>query len=858
MEPEIKRMRQIHGVYKEALALPVQARTLFVAGHRERDPELADAVQELLASAEQVEHNSREVLGTPRAGSLVGCYRLLEQLGQGGVGLVYLAERIDETPMRVAIKLLKRGMDSDHVLKRFFKERQILAALNHPHIAQLFDAGAGDDGLPYFVMEYVDGVPITQFCEEHALDLSARLNLFLRVCEAVRFAHQNLVIHRDLKPANILVTEDGQPKMLDFGISGLLDPHTGAPTTATVLNERMLTVEYASPEQLRGEPLGTTSDIYSLGVILYQLITGERPYRFHGRDPFFAARRICATPPEAPAMRIRNRQDRRDTVAPTRAYRAVTLPFSRDIDNIVLKALAADPGTRYRSVDQLMHDIHRYFTGLPVVARPAGLSYVVGKYLRRNRWTIVLTTLFFALIGAVAGYTNHQQRLTQQESETAAKALNFLSAVFEVNDPDRSQGDTITAKDLLDQRTREIDADTGSAPEVRARLMLSLGRAYSGLGLFEDAVRHFEKALAEARFSHGNDSLVVAEYLMELARNKHWRASPTAVKPLLLEALEVRRRHDDADAPAVRALSFHLAQNDMLCSDFQSARRWFLASLDQSETPPTNEDALQTTYARAALAAMDGRRRVAEEGWLATLATPTANPFHPLKLLACHHLAEHYRIYGLFEQCQSRLDQARTLVRRQFSPHHPIQGETLWEEAALARVRGDVATTQRLLQQINSLWQRSLPPDHFLFSRLYQLQGDLALDQGWWQAAETAYRKALNGSLKNFGPNHIATGEAQAGLAEVYFFTDRRTEAAAAANAAVATLQKNNGEGRPQTAAAVHLRACIRYQQTPEDTTGKQALAETRAGLRQTNAGAYWQAAALRREAHLNTQSESP
>lgn len=858
MEPEIKRMRHIHGVYKEALALPVQARAVFVAGHRERDPELADAVQELLASAEQVEHNSREVLGTPRAGSLVGCYRLLAQLGQGGVGLVYLAERVDETPMRVAIKLLKRGMDSDHVLKRFFKERQILAALNHPNIAQLFDAGAGEDGLPYFVMEYVDGLPITQFSEERELDLIARLNLFLRVCEAVRFAHQNLVIHRDLKPANILVTEDGQPKMLDFGISGLLDPHTGAPTTATVLNERMLTVEYASPEQLRGEPLGTTSDIYSLGVILYQLITGERPYRFHGRDPFFAARRICATAPEPPSMRIRNRRERRDTVAPTKPYHAVSLPFSRDIDNIVLKALAADPGTRYRSVDQLMHDIHRYFKGLPVVARPAGLSYVVGKYLRRNRWTIALTTLFFALIGAVAGYTNHQQRLTQQESDTAAKALSFLIEMFEVNDPERSQGDTISAKDLLDQRTREIDADTDSAPAVRARLMLSLGRAYSGLGLFEDAVRHFEKALTEARFSHGENSLVVADYLMELARNKHWRAAPTAVKPLLLEALAIRQRHyADHEAP-VRALTFHLAQNEMLCSDFQSARRWFLLRLSSDDNTPAPEVDLESIYARAVLADLDGRLDVAEQGWLKAVATPTKNPFHPLKLLAHHHLAEYYRIYGMFKQSQEQLDQAQLLVRNQFSPHHPIQGETLWQQAALARVRGEVRRTQRLLQQMNNLWQRSLPADHFLFIQLYQLEGDLALKQSWWQAAETAYRKALNGSLKNFGPNHVATGHAQAGLAEVYYFTGRRTEAAAAANAAYTTLHKNIGKHRPRTLAAAHLRACVQLQQSPGDGAQKEALAGAVTALRQSHAGAYWLTAATRREAHLATKTDPP
>ncbi|CAM2005307.1 serine/threonine-protein kinase [Acanthopleuribacter pedis] len=847
MEPDIERMRRIHGVYKEALALPAHARAPFLDTHRAKDAELATAVEALLESAEQVETNSREVLGAPKPQTQIGPYRLLEEIGQGGVGIVYLAERCDETPMNVAVKLLKRGMDSDHVLKRFFKERQILAALNHPHIAQLFDAGSTDDGLPYFVMEYVDGQPIDQYCANHQLSLVERLRCFLQVCEAVRFAHQNLVIHRDLKPANILVTAEGLPKMLDFGISGLLDPTTGTPRTATILNERMLTVEYAAPEQLRGEPLGTPCDIYSLGVILYQLITGSRPHHFHGRDPFFAARQISASPPDRPSARIRSRvMD--NTLNNAGQQAPVTEPVHRDIDNIVLKALAAEPNQRYRSVDQLMHDIHRYFKGLPVIARRAGFAYVLGKYLRRNRWTILFATVFFAMIGSAAVYTDHMQREAQRERDTADQALRFLADIFAVNDPDQSKGETITAKDLLEQSTRQIDGDDGTNPAVRSRLMLSMGRAYHGLGLFDEAIPHFEKALTDARLSYGSNSRQVGAILVELARTQHWRANPETVKPLLEEALAVRRAFHDESDPAVQEVVFHLGKNAIAAGDVQAASHWF-ALLSEGGGA---ERRAEQQYAAAVLSALGGNDEAAETGWLATLKALHGRYNHPLNGLLNQDLARLYLSQGRLDSAQIHLDHALNISRRLFSPHHPIQAENLCGHAELALAREDYEAVARHRARIVQIWERSLSQDHYLFSRVFLIEAVAALAQGETTQAENAYRQAVSVLMKHFGSHHVATARAQLGLAEVFYETDRLPEAAASASAGLKIYREHYGEQHGATRAATHLAACIALKMGENPEGNRRVIQETRAGLAEIYAGEAWQKRLDQRERGLS------
>src|SRR5262245_28756322 len=352
---------------------------------------------------------------TPQVDVRVGPYRLIREIGRGGMGTVLLAVRSDDAfQKRVAIKVLRRGMDTDAIVGRFRHERQILASLEHPHIASLLDGGTTDDGLPYFVMEYVDGQLVTDYCDAKALDTTSRLELFRKICAAVQHAHQNLVIHRDIKPANVLVTSDGTPKLLDFGIAKLLNPDPGVQTlAATIAGSPLMTPEYASPEQVRGETVTTATDVYSLGVLLYELLTGRRPYDLPSRTPDEIQRVVCNSVPVRPSTVVTHAASSQSTRDRPEIDSERTRPpdadrlrrrLAGDLDNIVLKALAKEPSRRYASVDQFSEDIHRHLTGLPVIARKDTLGYRTAKFIRRNRAGVAAAALVvLALVAGLIG-----------------------------------------------------------------------------------------------------------------------------------------------------------------------------------------------------------------------------------------------------------------------------------------------------------------------------------------------------------------------------------------------------------------------------------------------------------------------
>ncbi|MGP1310200.1 MAG: serine/threonine protein kinase, partial [Phycisphaerales bacterium] len=381
----------------------------------------------------------------------IGDYRIIEEVGRGGVGVVYLAEKQSAgVRTRVALKVLKRGMDTDDLLRRFELERQLLAALDHPNIARLLDAGATEDGRPYFVMEHIKGRPLDRYCDENRLSIRQRLELFKQICSAVQFAHQNLVVHRDIKPGNILVTDSGQPKLVDFGIAKLLNPNLSPveyePTAAYV---RLMTPEYASPEQVRGDQISTSSDIYSLGVVLFELLTGKRPYRLPSRVLDEVRRIICEEEPERPSTAVTKLEPagaKAPTSAPPSGPHSTRGPSSRsaaggttvltgtsrrdterlarrltgDLDNIVLKALRKEPNRRYPSAEQFALDIQRHLEGFPVTARPDTASYRARKFIQRHRAgvtaaSLVAASLLIGLIGTTY-YARESQRALHRET----------------------------------------------------------------------------------------------------------------------------------------------------------------------------------------------------------------------------------------------------------------------------------------------------------------------------------------------------------------------------------------------------------------------------------------------------------
>ena len=511
-------LERLKEIFHSARELPPGEREAFLTGACGSDEQLRQEIEALLESDRAADDfiadpPARLVAdafgGSPdpsEAGRMIGQYKLLECIGSGGMGAVYLAERADQQfQMQVAIKLIKRGMDTDSVLRRFQHERQILASLEHPNIARLLDGGTTEDGVPYFVMEYIEGHRIDRYAEEHQLSISERLELFRQVCGAVSYAHQRLVVHRDLKPSNILVTPAGVPKLLDFGIAKIIQPNDSAETLPTITAVPIMTPEYASPEQIEGAPATTLSDVYSLGAVLYELLAGRPPYRLQNRSPQEIGKAISTAQIEKPSAVVSRPEDARR--------------LRGDLDNIVRMAMRKETARRYRSVEQFSEDIRRHLAGRPVVAQPDTLSYRSAKFLRRNRLAVsAAALLFLTLVGGIVATTwqahkarlqEHRARAEQARAERRFNEVRKLanSVLFDYHDAIKDlPGATKVRERLVKDALNYLDSLAGEAhgdPDLQRELAAAYervgdvrgGESSGSLGDLAGARESYTKAL---------------------------------------------------------------------------------------------------------------------------------------------------------------------------------------------------------------------------------------------------------------------------------------------------------------------------------------------------------------------------
>jgi eukaryotic-like serine/threonine-protein kinase len=501
----LEKWEQVKQLLGSALEQAPGERKAFLRAACGSDDALRGELEALLAAYDSEKSVSTESLhGAPGnaaeiAGTQIGTYRVIRQIGVGGMGAVYLAVRADDTfNKRVAIKLVQTGVDTEEILRRFRDERQILATFDHPNIAKLLDGGTTGQGLPYFVMDYVEGTRIDEYSESHKLNVSERIRLFRGVCSAVQYVHQNLVVHRDLKPSNILVTPEGVPKLLDFGIAKLLKPEMFTSLMdATRAEFRLMTPGYASPEQVRGEPVTTASDVYSLGVILYELLTSCRPYRIKTDSPAEMLRAVCEQDPEKPSTAVARPQtagQNRKTLTPEIiAAGRGTLPeklqkqLSGDLDTIVAKALRKEPQRRYASVEQLSEDLRRHLEGLPVSAHRDTWNYRAGKFIRRNKAGVAAAALIsISLVGGVLA-TTWQARVARAERANAQQQFNDVrklasSFLFEFHDAIQNLAGSTPARKLVVQRALQYLGKLTERAHGDAGLKRELAEAYLRVG----------------------------------------------------------------------------------------------------------------------------------------------------------------------------------------------------------------------------------------------------------------------------------------------------------------------------------------------------------------------------------------
>lgn len=571
-------------LFDQALDLPAAERGAFLDRACGGEAALRALVERLLGSAEKTAPANRaadralsgllrgglgrelETAGEnePPAGTQVGRYRLVREIGRGGMAVVYLAERADgQFEQQVALKLLKRGFDTDELVWRFDQERQILAAASHPGLARLLDAGMGPDSRPYLVLEYVEGRPIDRYCDEERLSIADRLRLVLQVARAVEAAHRSLVVHRDIKPNNILVTDDGHAKLLDFGIAKILDPadDTTVPLARTRTTTRLLTPAWASPEQVLGGPITTASDVYQLGLLLYVLLSGRFPYLLAQGAAALAAQAIAAAQParaSAAAVGLTGGPPPGPPGAPPPDPEAVALArgttparlrreLAGDLDTILLTALRKEPERRYRSVSLFAEDLQRFLAGRPVAARRDSTLYRAAKFLRRNAAAVTAVVTGIALVLMVAlGYTHELARerdRASREAERASRIAAFLEDLFvaAAPAPDRQ----LTPRQMLDRGVERLDtelaAERAAEPELRADLLLMVGDLYRQFALLDEARPLLEQALALRRRAPGGDRLGLAAALHGLGRLESDAGRLDPARRHLQEALAIRR-----------------------------------------------------------------------------------------------------------------------------------------------------------------------------------------------------------------------------------------------------------------------------------------------------------------------------
>ena len=478
-----------------------------------------------------------EEAGVLEIGQKIEQYRIVSLIGAGGMGEVYLAEDLS-LGRKVALKLVKSAFGGSHLLRHFRQEERILAALTHPNIARLYGGAVMDNGVPYFVMEYVEGERLDDYCKRRELSLSDRLQLFRKICAAVGYAHQHLIIHRDLKPANIRVTPEGEPKLLDFGIAKLLDADAAA-GEQTITLPGMMTPEYASPEQVRGETMTTASDIYSLGVILYELLSGEKPYRLTSNRPAELARAITDTSPPRPST----------ASSTTRSWKGEDRKALRgDLDNIVLMAMRKDPARRYTSVGLLAEDIRRHLEGRPVFARKDTFRYRTGKFVSRNKTAVAAAALVFLTLIAGIVATLRQAQIARRERDNAqvaqasAERLNqFLQSLLASANPD-GMGKDVKVVQVLDSAAETLDRELADQPHLLAQAHLTIARAYARLRQAAPTEKHARRALEIAQTIHGNDHPATAEVMAFLGYALRVFRRFEEAEPLLRQAVAVQRR----------------------------------------------------------------------------------------------------------------------------------------------------------------------------------------------------------------------------------------------------------------------------------------------------------------------------
>ncbi len=740
---------------------PVRAESL--ASLRAEDPQLAADLEELLRLEEDSDGFLSEPVMPPMPGlrpdSVVGPYRLERMLGEGGMGQVWLARRDDGLyQKRVALKLLRPGLADPNLRLRFTRERQILARLEHPHIARLLDAGISGDGQPYLALEYVEGEPITDWCRAHEITLDARLHLFQQVCRALSHAHANLIVHRDLKPSNILVTPLGEVRLLDFGIAKLLDTPDSMPDR-TRTGVRAFTLHYAAPEQLRGEPVTTMTDVYALGMVLFELLADARPYRLRrNSDAEWEDAILHADPQRASLVLQRAAEDEADRER-AQALRRRARMLAGDLDNIALKALAKRPEQRYASVEALAQDVQRYRDGKPVHARPHSLRYRIGKYLARHRWALATAALITVVLGAALGIVAWQAQNALRQAARAQAMQAFVVGLIEQAGNASANGQ-LDLRALLDTGLARVDRELAHQPAARAELYGVIAQLRTGLGDYRQAHALLQRQAALIATLPDPSPGLVLDAAAELGRVRRLQGDPQGCIDALAARSEFARGHEQ-QAP------------------LQAAE--FYSQLGRCRRAVGERDAARLLFQRS----LELRRSVTGSGAAVVENMADMAGLHADAGQAGKALGEYQ--YALRE------------LRARAGARHPLAIDLERTLCALERAQGRFGRAERHCRDALAMSMELHGDDHRATVDARRQLASLHVDRGRYAAAATEFEQSRRWLIARLGAQHVAVARDDNSLGVIAWERGDTRRALAWMDHAIATLrrapQPNNLDG---------------------------------------------------------------
>lgn len=777
---------------------------------------LGDAVTSLLVSKE------------------LGPYRVKKVLGEGGMGVVYLAEREDLGSL-VAIKILRDAWLSPARRERFATEQRTLAQLNHPSIARLYDADTLTDGTPCFVMEYVEGIPLTEYCAKHKCSIERRLQLFRLVCEAVQYAHQHAVIHRDLKPSNILVKNDGSVRLLDFGIAKQLDS-LDASVDQTMTGMRLMTPAYAAPEQVRGDRVGIHTDVYSLGVILYELLSGRLPFNLSGLTPAEAATIIVSHEPGKPSAIVRQKAVQADEIAA-----AVSKSAWSDLDVLCLTALHKDPQRRYRSVEAFIRDIDHYLNGEPLEARPDSASYRLRKFVKRNQRVVATAAaVFIAVVALIVFFT---VRLTKArnaalaEAERTQRIQHFMLNLFEGGDEAVGPADDMRVVTLVDRGAQEARA-LDAVPAVQAELYQTLGTIYQNLGKFEQAEKLIGSSLERRKALFGQDSAEVAETLVDYALLRDIQAQYDEAEQMAKQGLDMAKRHLPGNHPTVAKATSTYGKIVEDKGDYDKAIPILEEAVrlqSQSEAQAADQAGSMTELANChfyaghyeqsdklnqQVLAMDrklyGERHPHVADDLINLGAiqfeqahyPEAEKYYRegLDILQSFYGKDHAETASAYTMLaralipQKKLPEATTMLRealgiqeRVYGKVHPRVASALNELGRIAQQQGDFKQAESYYTRMADIYREVYKGKHYYIGIALANLGGVYVEEKQYERAEKLFREALQIYSQTLPPDHLNVGITRARLGRALLRQGRYVEAEVESRTGYEILTKQTG-----------------------------------------------------------------